>query len=180
MDSRPEEHEESAARALSGVRIGLIAALDRNGLIGSAGGMPWHLPEDLRWFKRQTQGRTILMGRRTFDSIGRALPRRRNLVMTRQRDFGAPGVEVVRDLAAACAGLGDGDELMVIGGAQIYALALPHAHCLLLTRIEAGYAGDTWFPPVDWPQWRLVDEQAGRRESGAPAYRFMTYERRDG
>ncbi|AWN17790.1 dihydrofolate reductase [Salinisphaera sp. LB1] len=158
-------------------RISLIAAMDVNGVIGARGGMPWHLPEDLRWFKHNTRGKPIVMGRRTFESIGRALPHRRNLVLTRQPGFRAAGVVVVDRLDAALAQAGDATELMVIGGAQVYALALPQADRLLITRIEAEYAGDTWFPAVDWAHWRLVAEEPRAATDDTPAYRFMTYAR---
>ncbi|WP_423823625.1 dihydrofolate reductase [Salinisphaera sp. SPP-AMP-43] len=158
-------------------RLTLIVAMDRQGVIGADGGMPWHLPEDLRWFKQQTSGKPILMGRKTFESIGRALPKRRNLVITRRPDSPASGAETVTSVEQA-KGLCQGeDELMVIGGAEIYALALPEASGLLVTRIEAEYAGDTVFPEVDWNEWRLVDEQPRAAEQGRPAYCFMTYQR---
>jgi len=161
-------------------RITLIAAMDRHGVIGADGGMPWHIPGDLRWFKAQTIGRPILMGRRTFESIGRALPRRRNLVLTRDPDFAGPRVERVSSLDATLALLAedDGDELVVIGGAQVYALALPRATCLKITRIEACYAGDTWFPDVDWDEWETVDKQSIPAANDTPAHCFMTLHRR--
>lgn len=158
-------------------RISLIAAMDANGVIGAGGGMPWHLPDDLRWFKQNTRNKPIVMGRRTFESIGRALPHRRNLVLTRQADFHAAGVEVVDHLETALARASGAAELMVIGGAQIYALAMPQADRLLITRIEAEYDGDTWFPEVDWARWRLVADDPRPATDDTPAYRFMTYER---
>lgn len=161
-------------------RITLIAAMDRNRLIGADGGMPWHLPGDLRWFRRHTEGKTVLMGRRTFEAIGRALPRRRNLVLSRRDDFSAPGGEVVPGLDAACAQVPAGGELMVIGGAQIYALALPRAGRLLLTRVDAEYAGDTWFPDFSGAHWRLSQTHPQPAADGRPAYRFMTYVRDGG
>lgn len=146
-------------------------------MIGANGGMPWHLPDDLQWFKHQTQGKPIVMGRRTFESIGKALPRRRNFVLTRCADFAAPGIEAVNSLAAVADRVAGNDQIMVIGGAQIYALALPAAQRLVLTRIEAEYAGDTWFPAVDWAQWRCVHTESHPARGNTPAYRFMTYER---
>ncbi|HET7312956.1 dihydrofolate reductase [Salinisphaera sp.] len=161
-------------------RISLIAAMDTHGVIGAHGGMPWHLPEDLRWFKRQTRDKPIVMGRRTFEAIGRPLPHRRNLVITRNAAMDAEGVEIVGDLDAAVARAGDAEELMVIGGAQIYALALPRADRLLITRIDAAYDGDTWFPEIDWARWRLAAEARHAADGNTPAYRFMTYERAAG
>lgn len=158
-------------------RVTLIAAMDLNGVIGRGGDMPWHLPGDLRWFKQNTQGKPIVMGRRTFESIGRALPRRRNFVITRNTDFTAAGVETVADLKQAVTLVGPAAELMVIGGAHIYALALPYADRLLITRIEAEYRGDTWFPTIDWSQWQLVADTPQTATESAPAHRFMTYQR---
>ncbi|MGB7757554.1 MAG: dihydrofolate reductase [Salinisphaera sp.] len=158
-------------------RISLIAAMDANGVIGAEGGMPWHLPDDLRWFKQNTRDKPIVMGRRTFESIGRALPHRCNLVLTRQADFHAAGVEVVDRFETAVARAVGAAELMVIGGAQVYALAMPQADRLLITRIEAEYDGDTWFPEIDWARWRLVADEPRPAADDTPAYRFMTYER---
>lgn len=160
--------------------ITLIVAMDAGGVIGADGGMPWHIPGDLRWFKSQTLHKPILMGRRTFEAIGRALPERRNLVLSRDPAFAAAGAERVASLAAAVeiARSDQAGELMVIGGAQVYALALAQASCLQVTRIEAAYQGDTWFPEIDWNDWRLVTEQAVAATTSAPAHRFMTWRRR--
>lgn len=158
-------------------RITLIAAMDRQGVIGHAGGMPWHIPEDLRWFKRNTQGKGILMGRATFDSIGRALPKRRNIVLTRQKDWSAEGVVVVHDLEQALAQTGPGGELMVIGGEKVFQQILPMADQLTITFIEASYTGDTRFPEVAWQEWALQEEIPHAATEQAPAYRFMIYTR---
>jgi len=164
----------------SEVSLTLIAAMDDNGLIGAHGGMPWHLPGDLRWFKQHTLDKPILMGRRTFESIGRALPRRRNLVLTRDPDLAGDGIEAVADVDTAMrrAGEAGAPELMVIGGAQVYALTMARAERLLITRIEARYAGDTWFPEVNWPDWELLAEQRVAAAEARPAHRFMTWQRR--
>lgn len=162
------------------VSLTLIAAMDEAGLIGAHGGMPWHLPGDLRWFKQQTLDKPILMGRRTFESIGRALPRRRNLVLTRDRGLAGDGIETVADVDSAMrlAGEAGASELMVIGGAQVYAATLAQAARLLITRIEARYEGDTWFPEVDWSAWEQVAEQRVAAHEQKPAHRFMTWQRR--
>lgn len=139
-------------------KLSLVVAVAENGVIGADGGMPWHLPADLAHFKRTTLGKPVLMGRRTFDEIGKALPGRRNLVLTRQSDYRAPGAEVVADFDAALALVG-AQELMIIGGAQIYARALPLASRLYRTVIEAAPAGDTHFPVFDEGDWRLVAER---------------------
>ncbi len=133
----------------------LIVALDRADAIGRDNKLPWHLPDDLRRFKALTTGQTILMGRRTYDSIGHALPNRRNLVLTRNPGFTAPDVEVVHSLEQALALASD--PLFVIGGGAIYALAMPLATRLVLTRVETLITdADTHFPPWEPAEWREV------------------------
>lgn len=135
--------------------------MDENGLIGAGGGLPWRLPADLKHFKRRTMGKPILMGRRTFESIGRPLPGRDNLVLTCDGAFSADGVHRVADLDEAldwARGQGAA-ELAVIGGAQVYALALPRVDRLVLTRVHSAFAGDTHFPAIDWPDWREVERK---------------------
>ncbi|MES1928158.1 dihydrofolate reductase [Salinisphaera dokdonensis CL-ES53] len=173
MQAEPEDSH-------SRVDLTLIAAMDQNGVIGADGGMPWHIPGDLRWFKQQTLNKPIVMGRRTFESIGRALPKRRNLVLTRDAEFAHEGVERVADIETAqrIAAADGATELMVIGGAQVYALTLAQATALKLTRIEAAYDGDTWFPAIDWSEWTLVDEAPVAASDTTPAHRFMTWRRR--
>ncbi len=139
--------------------ISLIAALDRNRAIGRGNALPWHLPDDLKHFKRITLGKPVVMGRRTFESLGRPLPQRPNLVVSRS-GFQAEGVEVFDSLDAALArGHQLHDEVMVIGGSQIYAQALPYADRLYLTRVDTGIEGaDTWFPEWDQDAWALLAE----------------------
>lgn len=158
--------------------ISLVAALDRNGAIGRAGDMPWHLPDDLARFKRLTLGKPVLMGRRTALSIGRALPGRRNLVLSRHGEAPFPMQETVRSLDAAVTAAA-GNDLMVIGGGEIYALALPLATCLYLTEIDACVEdADTWFPSFDRAQWR---EETRKRHTAdarhAYAFDFVDYTR---
>jgi dihydrofolate reductase len=140
-------------------RVGLVAAVARNGVIGRDNGLAWHLSGDLKRFKALTWGRPILMGRRTWDSIGRPLPGRRTLVLTRDPRFSAEGARVVHGWEDACAAA-VGEELMVVGGAEIYALALPHADVLHLTEVEAEPAGDTRFPGFDRSRFREVFREA--------------------
>lgn len=162
-------------------RLTLIAALDRQGVIGANGGMPWHLPDDLKWFKRQTRDKPILMGRRTFESIGRALPRRTNLVLSRSSTLdGRDDIQRVESLAAALAHVGPVPELMIIGGAQLYTLALPQATRMLLTHIEAEYDGDTYFPAFDRREWEETERIEVSAEGGVPAHRFVTWQRSGG
>ena len=149
----------------AGARVALVAAIADNGVIGRAGGLPWHLPDDLRYFKAVTLGKPVLMGRRTFEAIGRPLPGRRNLVMSRQGAgssagsidaAGAAGVEYVPDLTAALERVAGVPELCVIGGAQIYAMALPLATRIYLTQVHAAVDGDARFPLSYWGDWREV------------------------
>jgi dihydrofolate reductase len=163
--------------------IALIVAAADNDVIGRGNALPWDLPADLAYFKRRTLGKPILMGRRTFESIGRPLPGRSNIVISRNADFAAPGVHVVADLDAALAlaediALVDGsEELMVIGGAQIYALAAPRASHLYLTRVHLSPAGDAMLPALDWTQWHEVDRQSLAAEGDHPACTFHVYHR---
>jgi len=159
------------------LRLSLVAAIARNRVIGIGGRLPWHLPEDLRRFKRLTLGAPVIMGRRTHESIGRPLPGRRNIVVTRQAAARWAGCTVVPSLPAALALAADASEAFVIGGAELYAEALPHASRLYLTLIDATYDGDTWFPAFEAVAWREVSREPGTAESGLP-YSFVTYERR--
>jgi dihydrofolate reductase len=136
-------------------RLSLIAAMDENGLIGAGNGLPWYLPNDLKHFKKMTLGKPILMGRKTWETLKQPLPQRQNLVMTRDTAYHVEGAKIVRTLEGALRlAKADGfEELMVVGGAEVYALALPLADTLYLTRIHAHFTGDTWFPHVDWSQW---------------------------
>jgi dihydrofolate reductase len=158
--------------------IALIAALDRNFAIGREGAMPWHLPDDLRRFKRLTLGKAVLMGRKTALAIGRALPGRANLVLSRAGVAPFAGQVVVDSLDAALALAGDGD-LMVIGGGEVYALALPRAQRMHLTWIDTVAASaDTWFPRFDATEWTIVaDEPHAIDAKHASAFRFVDYQR---
>ena len=159
--------------------VSLIAAVARDGAIGRGNALLWHLPEDMRHFKTTTLGAPIVMGRKTWDSIGRPLPGRRNIVVTRQPGWQAPGVEVVSSLAEAIERAGDVPRLFVIGGAEIYAAALPLADELVLTEVDADAQGaDTFFPA-----WNRADfdAEAGewQRSVAGPRLRFVTWRRRN-
>jgi len=149
-------------------QLSLIVAMDENRLIGSANGLPWRMPADLEYFKRTTMGKPVVMGRRTFDSIGRALPGRRNIVVTRDRRFNAAGCEVAGGIDEAIALCADADEIMLIGGASLYRQALHRATRLYLTRIHHSFEGDTWFPEFDESDWRLESEQRFAADGGNP------------
>ena len=158
--------------------VSLVAAVAENGIIGRAGGLPWHLPDDLRWFKQLTMGHAVVIGRRTYESVGRPLPGRRWIVLSRDPGFRPSGVETAPDLNAAL-GRAGGGEIFVAGGAAVYQAALPLADRLYLTVVHAAVAGDTRFPPVNFDDWTLVDERFHPAdERHAHAFTFRTYERR--
>jgi len=140
-----------------GPSLTLLAAVADNGVIGRNGALPWHLPDDLRHFKALTLGKPILMGRRTFESIGKALPGRRNLVLTRGAAASAPGVEYVASLDAARALTLDAPELCVIGGASLYGQSLGAASRIHLTQVHGEVAGDVYFPLRDFSGWRELE-----------------------
>jgi dihydrofolate reductase len=137
--------------------VSLLVARSENGVIGRDNALPWRLPADLRRFKTLTMGKPMLMGRRTFESIGRALPGRLNLVLTRNRQWHAPGAVVVHDLPEAFARAGDAAELVVIGGAELFDLFLPLAERIYLTDVHATLPGDTHFPELARTAWREVE-----------------------
>lgn len=156
-------------------QITLIAAVARNGIIGTGRGLPWHLPEDLAFFKRTTLGHPMLMGRATFDSIGRVLPGRRTIVLTRDPGWRHAEVEVAHSFAEALALAGPADEVFVCGGAQVYTEAMPFAHRLLITEVDQSPEpgpGAVRFPPIDQRHWVAVSREP--REG----LTFVTYQRR--
>ena len=163
------------------MKISMIAAMAHDRVIGKDNQMPWHLPADLAHFKRVTLGKPVLMGRKTFESIGRPLPGRRNLVISRNPDYQVEGIEVVGSVEAALALLSGSsvEELMVIGGGHLYAEMLPSADCLYLTRIDLAVEGDTRFPAFDDGQWQRVDcESHPADEKNPHPYSFETWQRR--
>jgi dihydrofolate reductase len=139
-------------------RITLIAAMGKNRAIGLNGRMPWHLPAELQHFKRATMGKAILMGRKTWQAIGRPLPGRQNIVISRNTGFEAAGADLADSLPAALK-LSQADEVMVIGGGQLYSLALPQAQSMILTLIDIEPEADTWFPAWNQKQWRQTEER---------------------
>ena len=158
-------------------RISLVVAIARNGVIGRDNDLAWRISSDLKRFKALTMGKPILMGRKTWDSIGRPLPGRRSLVLTRDRSLAIPGATVVHDWDTALTAAGD-DELMVVGGAEIYKLALPRADRLHLTEVDAAPEGDAYFPPFDRSAFRETlreAHEAGERDEFA--FRFVDLER---
>lgn len=171
---------------MSEVAVAIIAAVARNGVIGADGAMPWRLSTDLRRFKALTLGHPVVMGRRTFDAIGRPLPGRANIIVSRRVDFAPAGAAVVPSLEAALAAgrraaeAAGVDTVFVIGGGEIYRAALPVAGRLLITHVETEPDGDTRFPAIDPAEWAVVAEEsvpAGATDSAAT--RFVNYERRE-
>lgn len=164
------------------MKLSLIAALAANGVIGRDNTMPWHLPEDLKRFRALTTGHPIIMGRKTWDSLGRPLPGRTSIVVSRQVGLDIPGARVVPSLdeaIGAAAVAPGGDEAFVIGGAQLYALALPRADRLLLTEIADAFDGDTLFPDFERGQWRETARVEAVSASGL-RHAFVDYERTTG
>lgn len=163
--------------------LSLIAALGENRVIGVDNSMPWHLPGDFKYFKATTLGKPIIMGRKTWDSLGRPLPGRLNIVVSRQTDLALEGAEVFPSLDAAVqraeewAKAQGADELMLIGGAQLYAQGLEQADRLYLTRVALSPEGDAWFPEFDLNQWKLVSNIENPAEGDKPAYNFEVWEK---
>ncbi len=158
--------------------ITLIAARARNGVIGRNNQMPWKIPGEQAYFKRITMGSPIVMGRKTWESIGRALPGRRNIVVTRDHGYTAAGADVVRSLDDALSLAGDAEQVFIIGGAQLYAAAMPRAHRILLTEIDADFDGDTFMPALDPTQWHETSrENHPPTNDRAFGYSFAVYER---
>jgi len=159
--------------------VSLIVAVGRRNEIGKGGLMPWHLPADLKHFKATTLGKPVLMGRKTLAAIGRPLPERRNLVLTRDPAFSATGCERVGSLDEAVVRAAPAAELMVIGGGEVYRLAWPRADRIYLTRIQAEVEGaDTFFPPVSDTEWRQVSRDDRSSDAKNPYdYSFQVYER---
>lgn len=163
--------------------LSLIAAVARNGAIGKDNALLWRLPEDLQFFKRTTLGCPVIMGRKTYDSIGRPLPGRRNIVVTRNPQWQAAGVDAVTSLDAALALVLDAPKVFVIGGAQLYAQALPLADELVMTEVDANYDGDTFFP--EWDKAAFIEVSREAHHAAPPqgpdgqgmGYAFVVYQR---
>jgi dihydrofolate reductase len=161
------------------VILSILVAVAENGVIGHEGQLPWHLPDDLRRFKRLTTGHVIVMGRRTYESIGRALPGRRSIVLSRDASFAPPGIEVARSLDAAVAACDGEEEVFVIGGESLFREALPRADRVYLTRVHGRPAGDVLFPGFDEAAWDCVErEEHAADEHHKHSFTFLTYRRR--
>jgi dihydrofolate reductase len=158
--------------------ISMIVAVAEEGVIGLDGGIPWHISEDMRYFKKTTMGKPIIMGRKTWESMGRPLPGRLNIVVSTQLPISTEGAVVVRDLDSALKAADGADEVMIIGGAGLYEQGLAVAQRVYLTEVHARYDGDTIFPPIDPALWKEVSREAPQdRKPTDPDYSFVIYER---
>lgn len=161
------------------MRISLIVALARNRVIGRDNQLPWRLSADLQHFKRLTMGKPIVMGRKTCESIGRPLPGRTNIVVTRDSSFSAAGCRVVHSIDAALVAAGGADEVMIMGGENLYSQLLPRADRLYLTEVQADVSGDAWFPEFDQAQWQELERESHRAdEKNEFDYDFVVLARR--
>ena len=159
--------------------LSLIWAMDRNRLIGADNALPWKLPADMAWFRKNTMGKPILMGRKTYDSIGRPLPGRTNLILTRQQGLQVEGCTVVNTVEEVLAAVSDADEVMVMGGAEIYAQLFDQADRLYITEIDGEFEGDAWFPAFDRSRWQEISRESHTPdEKNAYAYAFIILERK--
>jgi dihydrofolate reductase len=159
------------------MKVSIIVAIARNGVIGSENRLPWHIPDDFKWFRKQTSRHAVIMGRSTFESIGKPLPERANIILSRRGDFTVPGAEVFPSLDEALEHLREKgeEEAFVIGGAQVYRETLPFADRLYLTLIRDDYPGDARFPPIPEGDFHTVFEES---HAGEPPYSFVIMERR--
>lgn len=158
------------------MRISIIAAMAKNRVIGCNNALPWHLPEDLKHFRQLTMGHPILMGRRTFESIGKPLPGRTSIVISRNRDFDFPGVKAASSIPEAIALCGDSEEIFFIGGGELYRQAIGLANRIYLTEIQSEFEGDAYFPEIDAGKWREISREKRASESGM-AFDFAVYDR---
>jgi dihydrofolate reductase len=159
------------------MRISLIVAMSENRVIGRNNQLPWHLPRDLQHFKRTTLHHTVIMGRKTFESMGKPLPQRRNIVITRDRTYRAAGIEIAHGLDEAISLCKNEDEIFIAGGAEIFRQALHGADRMYLTLIHAKIEGDVYFPEVNWKEWTLLsDERFEADETNQHAMSFRTFE----
>ncbi len=161
--------------------LSIIAAMDQNQLIGEQGKIPWDLPADLKYFKEITMGAPVIMGRKTFESIGFPLPGRRNIILTRNIDYEAESCEVVHSKKEILDKFLEKEkEAFIIGGAEIYKQFLAYSDKLYLTIIEHQFSGDTYFPEIDWQKWDKVSEKQGTTDSDNPySYSYHVYQRKN-
>ncbi len=159
-------------------RLSIIVAVSQNSVIGKNNRLPWHIPDDFSWFKRHTAGHAVVMGRKTYESIGGILPGRKNVIITRKRDYLAPGAHIFHSLDDALAALEKEKyrEVFIIGGRQIYSEVMDRTDRIYLTRVHRDYDGDTYMPPIPEDQFKLVFEEKHR---GEIPFTFMIFDRID-
>ncbi|MGP4071895.1 dihydrofolate reductase [Piscibacillus sp. B03] len=158
--------------------LSFIVAMDENGVIGKDNDLPWYLPNDLKYFKEVTSGHNIIMGRKTFESIGRPLPNRKNIILTRDKTYQADGCVVVHSMKELESYLQE-DEVFLIGGAELFNIALPRADRLYITRIHDTFEGDTYFPNIDLTKWELIEQTPGKTdERNVHDHTFLIYKRK--
>jgi dihydrofolate reductase len=158
--------------------LSLIVAIAQNNVIGKDNKLVWHLPADLRYFKNTTMGHTLIMGRKTFESFGKPLPGRKSIVITRQKDWQYEGVSVVHSLQEAIGSAPKNEEVFIVGGAEIYHQAMPFCQKMYITVIHHDFDGDTYFPPIDFSQWKLMSDQMHMPDEKNPwSYSFRIFER---
>lgn len=161
--------------------LSVIVATAKNNVIGKDNQLIWHLPEDLKRFKKLTTGKTIIMGRKTFESLGRVLPNRKHVILTKSLDYKVDheAVEVVNDVSELEPYINSSEENFVIGGGAIYRLLMPYANRLYITRIEKEFEGDTYFPQIDEQEWEIVEVEEGiQNEENPYPYSYITYQRK--
>lgn len=160
--------------------ISFIFAMDKNRLIGKDNDLPWHLPNDLKYFKNVTSGHAVIMGRKTYESIGRPLPNRKNIVVTSNRDLDFPGCDILHSAEDVVQfATGSDEECFVIGGSTLYTELLPHADKLYMTKIDEAFEGDRFFPEFNEDEWEIVSRQKGLKDDKNPYdYEFLVYQRK--
>ncbi|MCM3209937.1 dihydrofolate reductase [Bacillus licheniformis] len=160
--------------------ISLIAAMDRNRLIGKDNDLPWHLPQDLKYFKEVTKGHAVIMGRKTFESIGRPLPHRENIIVTSNKELDIPNCQVMHSAEEAVRfAKNRNEECFVIGGSTLYTEILPFADKLYVTKIDETFEGDRYFPEFSEAEWKIVSRRKGLKDDKNPYdYEFLVYQRK--
>ena len=156
------------------MKLSVIAAIASNGVIGRDNSLPWHIPEDLRHFKALTMGHHLIMGRKTYESLGRLLPGRTTVIVSHNQDYRVPGAIVTSSLLQAVEACGGDEEVFIVGGAQLYREALPLADKLYLTLVDAEFSGDVFFPPYDQAQWQETSRVPGKTADGL-GYCFVNF-----
>lgn len=161
--------------------LSMIVAMGENRVIGKDNTMPWHLPNDLQYFKKTTTGKTIIMGRKTFDSLGRVLPNRKHVVLTRSNDSFPEEVDVIHDIDDIFQYIENNkeEEIFIIGGGQLFKLMLPYTDRLYVTLIDQPFSGDVYFPEIDENEWELIRKEKGLKDEKNPYdYYYLVYERK--